>query len=260
MGSGGGFIGTKSEVIDDLIILGRACPEKIRDGRITVCTAGYSETSGFIRVYPTHLYMPWHQWDIVSVPVEQNPYDNRTESWKIKGSKHEWDSLHKKIDIVGNFKEKHRLDFLHNLVDGCVKGINDDKRSLGIIKPTINNVFFAEQKNYDSTTQIDLSGLEQTKVKDQYPNQPRIKYNCSDCKATNNHDQQVLEWGFYEWMRKNPGNIEQVWDNARISDSEYEKFFFIGNHFRYRSSFFIISVLRVKKKGIQKSLIPFKKI
>lgn len=252
-------MGGESKTIDDLIILGRAVPESLRDGRLTVCTAGYSEKFGFIRVYPTTLYMPWKQWDIVSVPVERNPQDNRNESWKIEGSKHEWNKLHEKISIQGKLKEKHRLDVIHNLMDGCVRDINDSKRSLGIVKPTIDQCFFAEQKNYDSTTQIDLSGLEQPKVKDQYRDQPRIKYRCNDCKMTTHHDQQVLEWGFYEWMRKEPEKIDQVWDNACINSDKHDIFFFLGNHFRYRSSFFIVSVLRPRKRGIQKSLIPFKK-
>jgi hypothetical protein len=40
-------------IINDLIILGRACPEPLKDGRVTVCLAGWSEEYGFIRLYPT---------------------------------------------------------------------------------------------------------------------------------------------------------------------------------------------------------------
>lgn len=246
----------KNCVIDDLIILGRACPEHIKDGRTTVCTAGYSDKLGFVRVYPTTLRMPWKTWDIVKVPVERNPRDNREESWKIQGSKSEWEKLHTKIEIVGNLKKRDRGQLISNLVDGCIVDINNNRGSLGIIKPTIKQCFFAEQKNYDKTIQTDLLGFKLPKVKGQYSIQPRIKYRCSNCKSKKDHDQQVLEWGFYEWFRKNPDNPDQVWKNARMDSNKSEKYFFVGNHFRHRKSFFIISILRIPKEPKYKPLIP----
>lgn len=251
----------ESIIMDDLVILGRACPELIRDGRITVCTAGYSEKYGFVRVYPTTLYMPWKQWDVVSVPLERNPHDNRKESWKIQGSKKEWDTLHNKISIVDKLtNKKERAHLVSNLVDGCVSNINQDKRSLGIVKPHIKKCFFTKIDDYDSTNQIDLSGLPLPKVKDQYSIQPRISYRCGECTTKKNHDQQVLEWGFYEWIRKNPNNPEQVWDNAQINSDKHEIYFFLGNHFVHRRSFFIISVLRLPKTPAQQTLTPLKKV
>ncbi|MEX2723145.1 MAG: hypothetical protein Q6367_004565 [Candidatus Freyarchaeota archaeon] len=92
-----------------------------------------------------------------------------------------------------------------------------------------------------------LLGKPLPKVKDQYPIIPRIKYQCDNCKAKNPHDQQVIEWGFYEWIRKNPDKSEQVWENARIYSPTHEIFFFVGNLFRYRNKFLIISVLRLPK-------------
>jgi hypothetical protein len=96
-------------------------------------------------------------------------------------------------------------------------------------------------------------------VKEQYPRAPRIKYRCTGCKSMASHDQQVLEWGFYEWLRKNPDKADQVWENARIYSPQHEIFFFVGNLFKYRNKFLIISVLRLPKAPISKPLIQLKK-
>jgi len=41
--------------IDDLIMLGRGAPDTMRDGRVTICAAGWSPTLGFVRIYPTSI-------------------------------------------------------------------------------------------------------------------------------------------------------------------------------------------------------------
>lgn len=242
-------------IIDDLIILGRGCPERIRNGRTTICTAGYSPTHGFTRIFPTKIEMPLRQWSIVRVPVERNPKDTRGESWKIEGAKSEWDSLEKKVEIVGELGLKDRLNIVAGLVDDCVETIGMARRSLGIIRPTIEECYLSKQEDYDVSTQLTLLGHPLPKTKEQYPTIPRIRYRCSKCKAKKAHDQQVLEWGFYEWMRKNPDNPSQVWENARIRSSEHELFFLIGNLLRHRNRFVIISVLRLGKRPVHQPLV-----
>jgi len=247
-------------VIDDLIILGRAVPETIRNGRTTICTAGYSPSLGFIRIYPTKHTSPLNRWNIVKVPVERDPRDTRMESWKIQGSKREWSRLNEKIEPVGKFNKKEdQLHLIANLTDCCVKDVNDEKRSLCIVKPAIKECYFCPEENYDPFIQKTLFGPPPPKSKKQYRKFPKIKYNCSECKMEHYHDQTVLEWGFYEWFRKNPDKIEQVWDNALLDSPDHEIFFFVGNMLRYRNAFLIISILRLPKGPVSVPLIPFKK-
>ena len=243
-------------VIDDLIVLGRGCPEQIRNGRITVCTAGYSPTYGFVRIYPTKIDTPIKRWDIVRVPVERNPKDTRRESWKIVGSKREWSRLSEKIEVVGVLPEKERLILVHHLVDKCVNVLNREKRSLGIIKPTIKRCYFSEKEDYDATTQLTLLGYPVFKTRNKYPLVPRIHYRCSGCESRRGHDQQVLEWGFYEWIRKHPDKKEQVWENAKLNSPEHVIYFLVGNLFRHRTRFVIISVLRFPRRPIPRLLQP----
>jgi len=249
----------KQIVVDDFIVLGRGCPERIKNGRVTVCTAGYSYRHGFTRIYPTKIWMPLHQWSIIRVPLERNPQDTRGESWKIQGAKSEWDRLSEKIEVIGELKREDRLNLIANLTNDCVNTINKAKRSLGIVKPIIEKCYLSQQEDYDTSTQLTLLGVPLPKVKEQYPTIPRIRYRCLNCECKTSHDQQVIEWGFYEWIRKNPDKADQVWENALIYSQKHEIFFFIGNLFRYRNVFLIVSVLRLPKAPIFKPLIQLKK-
>ena len=247
-------------IIDDLIVLGRACPEPIKDGRITVCLGGYSHRLGFVRIYPTRTNMPWRQWDIVKVEVEKDSRDTREESWKIAGSKSDWDNLAQKIEVVGHFPKSKWGGLISNLADGCVQEINDKQRSLGIVQPTVLDRYFAHNPHYGKIFQPLFPTLgEKTPVKRDFEFEPRVKYRCQNCRTKKPHDQQILEWGFYEWVRKNPDEKEQVWKNALFDSPKHDIYFFVGNQFMHRTSFLVISVIRISRGTVQLPLEPFKK-
>jgi len=252
-------------LIKDLVVLGRACPEPLSDGRVTVCMAGWSDTKGFMRLYPTRKDMSFHQWDIIEVDVEQNAKDTRLESWKITGAKSEWDNLASKVKVVSHMSSvETRRNLIGNLTDSCVNVVNEAKRSLGIIKPSILRTHFQDNKSYGQLFQQAMPGfteLDDAMVKRDFPKEPRITYRCPDCQtASKQHDQQVLEWGFYEWMRKNPDNIDQVWKNADIGEADRDHYFLVGNQAAHRNSFMIISVLRFPKGDIVSPMFPHRKI
>lgn len=237
-------------IVDDLVMLGNSVPEEISDYRKTVCTVGYSPKHGLMRVYPVPPYALMRRWDVVEVQLEKNPADTRGESWKLTGSKAEWDRLDSKIVRRGALSRKQRISLLGELFEkfgvDCVKDLNDKRISLGLIRPTVLGRRFENRKNYQPQVQITLSSEEPFLTGHNYEFQPRIQYRCSGCKSKTSHDQQLLEWGIYEWMRKHPDNKEQVWANMNIDDPAYEKMFLVGNMARHRSSFMIVSVFRYK--------------
>lgn len=242
-------------VIDDLIILGRSCPEEIRNGRRTICVAGFSPSCGFIRLYPTRWDSPLKRWSIVKVPVERPirpKYDGRLESWKIIGSKREWERLSDKIEVIGKFPRKDQPNFVKSLVVNCVSDIYESGKSLGIIEPTIIEHYFEEQDMVTSV-QTNLFGELRVKIKEEFQFEPRIKYQCSDCRVGRGfHDQQVIEWGAYEYMRKYPEKKEQIWENFGLDNDDYDKFFLVGNMHQYPNAFLIISILRFKRSTTKK--------
>lgn len=242
-------------IIDDLIVLGRACPEPIKDGRITVCLGGYSPTKGFIRLYPTRANMDINRWAIIRVEVEKDSRDTRKESWKIAGSQTDWDNLHTRVERTGELPRKERLPLVHSLVIGCVKEINDAHNSLGIVKPTIERTYFRTNAKFGQLFQDAFPGFrEDVKIKRDFPYEPRVQYRCSQCQTKRLHDQQILEWGFFRWFEKHPDEYEQVWENARFGFPDYDMYFFVGNQAQHRTSFLVISVLRFKKRPFQRSL------
>jgi hypothetical protein len=235
----------ESIVIDDLVVLGRSSPDTMKDGRVSVCVAGYSPHVGFIRLYPTRLDSPLRMWSIVQVPVERNEQDARVESWKIKGSKSEWPRLSDKITVVGEMERENRLAFIMPLVSGCVADINEQRKSLGIVKPISKRCYLEDREDYDPSFQMTIFGKVLISDKHKYGLQPRVAYKCEKCRAAQTHDQQILEWGVYEWFRKNPGEEEKVWDNLFSKESQQEILFLVGNLARHPSSFMVVSILRI---------------
>lgn len=237
-------------VIDDLIVLGNAAPDEISDNRKTVCTAGYSPTHGMIRIYPVPPNASMHRWNIVEVPLERNLKDTRLESWKVQGSKSEWDRLANKIKVKRKLDREEwvaLIDELHSKFGvGCVEELNEKRLSLGLIKPETFEPRFEKRDKHDPSAQMSLFAKEPFLTIHNYDIQPRITYRCSSCRAKNPHDQQVLEWGVYEWIRKNPDKKEQAWKNLHIGEPGYETSFLVGNMALHRTSFMIISIFRYK--------------
>jgi len=131
---------------------------------------------------------------------------------------------------------------------------------LGIVKHKIVKAYFDQRTDYDSKIQTTLLGEEMFKTIKNYPIQPRIRYKCERCKNTNGHNQQVLEWGVYEWIRKHPDNIDQVWNNLGLFSDKSQIFFFVGNQFLHRTSFMIIKIISLPLGTVSQPLTPLKKV
>jgi hypothetical protein len=238
-------------VVNDLIILGNACPDELKDHRIAVCTAGYSPTYGLIRVYPVPPRSQPKRWTKIEVPLERNPTDARSASWKIEGSKGEWDRLHEKIIVKGKVEDRSEQIALVDMMQrefgvNCVEDLNGKKASLGMIEPNILAWDLAPRDEVDSSTQSTLTGEVGFWTKKNYPYKPMVTYRCPSCRTVKPHHQQIVEWGVYEWMRHNTGKESNVWENLRFGEKGYRFNFLVGNQALYPTSFMVISVFRWK--------------
>jgi len=161
--------------------------------------------------------------------------------------------LNQKIVTKGKIdKKQEKLKTLETILQnhsyGCVNELNDQKGSLGIIKPEILEMTFEDRKKIEDTVQLTLDSEVKFLTAGNFEKVPVIKYRCPKCTAKNGfHKQQLLAWEAYEWMRNNKSNIEQLWENLRLEDPEYEKYFLVGNQAYHLRSFMIISVIRFKK-------------
>ena len=237
-------------VADDLIVLGNAVPDVISDERITVCTAGYSKELGLVRIYPVPPISHMKRWNIVRVPLERNPKDTRSESWKIQGSKSEWDQISRNIELKGSVEETKKIPLLEDLssrfgVD-CVEQLNEKLVSLGLVEPRIISYQLEAREDLEKSTQLSLDSEEPFLTIKNYPQRPVISYRCQNCKTKGPHSQQVLEWGIYEWLRRHPKETQKVWENLHMKESGYYRSFLVGNLALFRTSFVIISMFRKK--------------
>lgn len=252
--------------IDDVVVLGMAVPEERKDGRRTVCVAGYSaELGSMVRLYPVRPDAGLHRWDMISVTVERNPEDNRKESFKLRDSRGGWDRLNDQIAKVCVVKPDERAKLIDPLVDPCVGLINGERRSLGIVKARlIDRAYFADNPSAGREHQGAIPALADqhwVRTKADYPHEPRLAYRCGGCLSA--HDQKVLDWGAFEWMRRGRGPEEQYWQNLRLYDPTYDLFVVVGNQANQRTSFLVIGIIPIKgeeralygaRQGVQATL------
>lgn len=238
-------------VLEDIVVIGNAEPDELSDGRKSVCTVGYHPKYGLLRIYPVPPNAPMRRWNIVTIPLERNSQDNRSESWKIQGSKEK--QLADRIIQTGRIEDKkEQMKLLAELKSkysfGCVEDMNDKQLSLGFVKPVDSiSTRFVERKEHDTTIQRSLYENEPFLTLKNFQVQPRMTYRCSKCRIKDPHDQQILEWGVYEGIRKKPDEKDKILEGLRVRDPQWDIDLLVGNQNKYRRSFMVISVFRFKK-------------
>ncbi len=253
---------TESFSLKNMIVLGHGAPnqvKKVKDqGR---CACIWSEKTGFCRIYPIpHGYL--YDWEIIDVEVRKPSNDGRENTFIVYNYEKDWKKMYEHIKVHKNEKgnrinlwksrRQDCIDTLRLLAVDSFSDLRDNRRSFGIIKPSIIEPFLENnrEKSIQQKTLLDFDNLIMNQ-KD-YKWIPCIKYSCSTkCNAKNPiHKSKIVEWGCYVWMKKNPNNEEhckKVFDNYHINDNKYEHYLLIGNTRVHPKSYIIVKVLRFKK-------------
>lgn len=244
----------EGEIISDLVVLGRTGPEALTDDeRTTVCLGGYSDEFGYVRLFPTKMDMDrLSRWNVVKVPVEDPENDYREESWKIQGSKSEWEVLPEKVEKVGELDKGERIKLVDSLSNDCTHELNQQKKSIGIAKvDQVHDLYFDESNR--QPPQQTLDGRERL-TKSTYP-KLYIEYTCADCKLKGHHRQHLIQWGWYRlWERYETEEVakEKVKEASRLMDDDYQNYLLLGNQIHKPTAFIIGSNLFFKKEGMTK--------
>jgi hypothetical protein len=181
---------------------------------------------------------------VVSVEVTKSDTDHRDESYKIAGSREEWDKLFKKVNKVDELSKPDRIRLVEKLSGDCTSVLNENHVSLGMVKP--DEVHSINVKDIGETpTQIDLSGRK-LRGKNDFDQKLYVEYECKGCKQKTPHSQHVIEWGVYEYWKKNEDPTGVV-EALRLNDDSYSNYFFVGNLHHQPTAYIIISVLRFKE-------------
>jgi hypothetical protein len=231
-------------ICEDFIMLGRTVPEPNKDGRVFVCSAGYSpELRSLIRIYPLSRYGGPKRWSMNRIALQRNPKDSRPESWKLAGDTNE---NHNQINMLFNTFDMIRGQERHDILDvdqlwvNSIKEANERRLSLALIEPKgIPSITYDENPNSPDHPQMKLfdEGLPETEGAKRFPYQPRMQFD--DDKGS--HKLMLRDWGCYERMRKAPGQFDL---NECLSLGRDSRLL-IGNLNSHRTSWLVISVLNI---------------
>ncbi len=245
--------------LNNLVVIGMGAPNQLKDGRQSVCVCAWSlDDKSFHRIYPVPLR--WlRKWDLFDVEVEKNSQDHRENTWKIKNSKEDWTRLQKWVyPHRKKYPQNKKEELIHQIGFTTLGNLIDNKKSFGIIRPKIKD-FQIIQKRESTEKQLTLTFGEEDLDEpftiinqSDYKYKPYLIYECEgECSCKNKtHKQSITEWGCYEFMRKNPKKEENLKDNLRLFDDEWNKYVLVGNIHKAPQTYIIIDVLRFKKKKI----------
>lgn len=236
--------------IDDFVMLGTTVPEPRSDGRIFVCSAGYSATlRSLVRVYPLARYGAPARWSVSSVKLERNPQDWRAESFKLAGDRSV--ESHKNINslfqVDGMAPKAGRAELLRKCTVGSITEANERRLSLAVIHATSMELEFEHNPGSPDSPQLALFPVdgEEPQGARRFPFIPRLNFD----DELGHHRLMLRDWGTYELMRKN-NNL------ALITEAERRRYvggalhldesssLLVGNLNNQRNAWLVISVLR----------------
>jgi hypothetical protein len=236
--------------IDDFVMLGTTVPEPKSDGRIFVCSAGYSATyGGLLRVYPLARRGAPTRWSVSTVKLERNSQDSRRESFKLAGDRspeahHNINSLFR---IDGSFAKNGRAELLKKCSVGSIEEANDRRLSLAIIHAKNMELEFEHNPSSPDSPQLALFPVdgEEPQGARRFPFIPRLHFD----DERGHHRYMLRDWGVYELMRKN-NNLALVTESERRAyvgkavHLDPSCSLLVGNLNHQRNAWLVISVLR----------------
>lgn len=236
-----------------------------------VCTVGLNENLEWRRIYPIpakiffdeqYSHLRFKKWDIIEVELtDARPKDPRIESYKVVN----WEN----IKIIGHVERwEDKIGFLEKVLDKDIESIWNSSRSIGVIKPTKLIDFFdkprerikdeaekevlnkineaqATLEQYINIKVAENDILPEVKEKDiKIEKLPWIgyKFNCSNinCKG---HEMMAIDWEIQELFRRYR-QIDSVKNKVFFEFKNTRNIYFvIGNTWKFRKSFMIISVV-----------------
>lgn len=243
-------------ICDDFLMLGKTVPEPSSDGRIFVCSAGYSaELRQLIRIYPLARQGAPKRWSLSKVGLERNPKDHRSESWKIAGDRQL--GAHQAINaqfqvyshLTSGWERQQALDDERIWVES-IEEANRRRISLALLQPKYEPRIELEiNPESPDSPQMRLfdDGLPAAEGAKRFAYMPRMTF--SD--AQGSHRLMLRDWGCYELMRKHPQHAHTLDDALSLGA---DSVLLIGNMNQHRTAWLVISVLNV---GVSQTALTF---
>jgi len=256
---------TESFWLKDMVVLGQGAPNQIRKigGQQGRCLCLWSDKTGFVRVYPVpYGYVP--DWEIINAEVRLPTNDGRENSFVVNNYEIEWNNLSKRIyaqkevnrrgnKVNRKLKRPEQIALLESLSKSTFSQIRDNGKSFGLIKPKSMN-FLLKQNRETSEAQATLLDLDYNIMNQKdFAFLPYLQYECEGpCSSKHPHEQKIVEWGAYRFMRQKPNSEEhciKLKDNYHIGEENYLHYILIGNIRKYITTYIIVKLIRFKIEG-----------
>lgn len=215
-------------ILEDFVMLGKTAPETDRQGRVTVCSAGWSpELRQLVRVYPLAKDNCPPDFSVSRVRLERNHKDSRGESWKIAGDRgvetHE--SINSRFDILGILN--NRKDVLDTIPTvPSINEANSRRLSLAVVQPEVPPQFYLEF-NKERRCGVGTKSYEYI---------PRVKFSL----GSSIHKLKYLNQSVYQHLGKNMSNLGLLQIKEKFKENPK---LLVGNMFAYRNNWLVISAL-----------------
>lgn len=237
-------------VLDDFVMLGKTVPEPNSDGRVFVCSAGYSPTlRSLIRVYPLARHGAPPRWSVSTVRLERNQMDSRAESFKLAGDRrpgaHE--HINREFAVTGEISVSRRGELLRRCVVDSIDDANRRRLSLAVLQSDGIYLEFEHNPASPDSPQLalfDVAERPQAGAR-RFPYIPRLRFR----DRVGEHRLMLRDWGVYELMRKHE-NLTGMSDGERsryVGDAlrlDPTCSLLVGNLNNQRTAWLVISVLR----------------
>lgn len=258
-----------------ILITAMTYPRRSRKHREVVCTGGVLEDGRLIRLHPINVRDLSHvqrfrkyQW--VEMEIEKNLSDPRSESYRP--------SFGKRIGIISKpisgWRARMRwvLQDRSNLRTMCELSQGDGKvKSLGVVQPAKIEGIRQDYRGSDWPEEMrqlllqqGLFGVER-KPLDWIPYQFKVNYRCGwhEC---NGHSQTIIDGEVFELYRKvrrsavdAEGAAERVREHLlnRVFAPDRQPYFYVGNMYRWWTSWLIVGIMWPKKAELAQVDITF---
>lgn len=119
------------EGTSEAIILVKASPQVGKKHGETVCCAGVSDQGKWLRLYPVSFHTldqasQFRRWDRIRFRWKKPQDDHRPESLRVD---------HQSIEIIGELKQKERLNFLSRLEVTSINKVKAEGYTLALLRP-----------------------------------------------------------------------------------------------------------------------------
>jgi hypothetical protein len=243
----------KLQGTSEATILVKASPHVGKKHGETVCCAGVNDNGEWLRLYPVTFRTldqarQFRRWDRIRFRWEKPKDDARPESLRVD---------HQSIEVIGELKQKERLNFLSRLEVSSINKVMAEGKTLALLRP--RNLKFSITRKPESDFNKEKQEFKEFAAQaDLFNSAPLIPY--EPCAYVFKYSYTIddgdregtcQDWEtdatFYNWSR-HYGEEKALEFMQRVFGDEYPQkgmVFAMGTHSRYPDTWLINGIIRL---------------